>query len=565
MNSFLKTLLVLGVAIIFLAQPAYATFQVVDDFLSWNYVHNIFQYTYSRPVYDIYGDIVNYRTPSLGFAQYNSFYSVYPYLSFFTQNISPPTSIRNVQAIEDAQKRESEFLINENKNISSRSTSRTFAINNTSTTVVPPNQGWQQITPAESFISSNNTSTTGSNTLFFSLDETEISCNTLSFVYDVIDVESNKSVTEQLYIKNSAGEDFFIDSVTVFENEEEFNAFGNVLDRKINENDLARVSVTVDAFEVIEDVVESIEVRVRGHFESGKSCSFEREFLVGVKGIGVPIVTSSSYDFSAPSQVEFVDSGFVTILLDNLTDQDIKITITSGDDAIVYPNVITVPKNTLLERVLSVNQASQNEFIYYTISSKGIMLEQRYTKIVFPVEDEEDDADIVLVEDGTVLITSYSSKVMFFKGKTDISIVLQNTTNNTKEVVVGFSNPPQGFVFNPVVIAIGPDETRSFNLEILDNGISEFPFNAILTVKFDNQTINREIVFEKTEVAIADEAQSVDESGFPGFISTGFLALQENALTIGLVFLIAIILIVIISVLAQGQNSNSEVWVSEKY
>jgi len=564
MNSFLKTLLVLGIAIVFLAQPAFATYQIVDDFLSWNFVHNRFQYTYSRPIYDIYGDIVSYRTPSLAYGQYFSFYNVYPYINFFPQSISPPTSIRNIQAMKDTQKRESEFIINENKNISSGSTSRIVSKNTTSATVIPPNQGWQQTTPKESFLDSSNSSATAPNTLFFSLDETEISCNTLGFEYDVIDVKSNESVTEHLYVKNSAGEDFFIDSVSVFENEEEFNAFGNIKDRKILENDRARVSVTVDAFEVKQDVVESIEVRVRGHFESGKSCSFERNFLVGVKGSGEETISTSSYDFSAPVQVEFEDSGFVMISLDNPTGQEIKITITTGDDAIVYPNTLTVPKNIFLQRVLAVNQATPNEFIYYTISSKGKMLEQKYTKIVFPVS-EQVPVDPVFGEEGTILISSYSSKVMFVNGRADIPIVLQNTTNSVKEVVVGLSNPPQGFVFNPVVLAIGPDETKSFNLEILDNGIEDFPFNSILTVNFDGQTINREIVFEKTEVTIAEQEQELDQSGVAGFISTGFLALQENALMLGLVFLIVIILIVIISFLIKDQKSNTEVWVSEKY
>ncbi len=514
------------------------------------------------PKYSIYGELVDGFYPA--FYNYNYFFP--PIASH--AKIYPLAEVRNSQAKADEAKRQSEALTNIKNSLNTESTLRTVQKTITVTpaaggsAAVPSNQGWQQVTPTESFLEF---AESRPNTLNFPASLAEINCgNVLGFVGTGIDTMANQSVTKSLYVTNNAGEDFFIDAVTVKENDSGFNAFGNVLDAKILGGDRGRVSVTVDAFGAENDSTESISVKAIGHFEGGKQCSVEQDFLVFVKGSGQTANLAPSFGFVFPIRIGTEGSaGFAEISLDNKSGSDLLVKISSSENAIVYPSVVVVPSHGIVSRTVSVNGAVDGELVYYSIFSGSRLLEEKYSKVFMKKNTPTPAIPPIDLQEGGLVFSSYSSRVMFLNGKADIEVALANTSHSAKQAVVKISNPKKGFAFTPLVLNIGAGETKYFNFFVSDNGVNESPVNALLTVEFDGKTVARNVVFEK-EFPMQQAGQIAPvQSG--GFASSAFALLAGNATAIGIAFAaFAAIAVLVLSIGFAAQSRGTEAWVTSK-
>lgn len=582
MNHFLKIFLALALAAVFLSVPASASksfyFDVTtpngsigacrgagclvplapytSEILSWNFVHNRIDYLYDGVKIDIYGDRV-YDYPS--FYYYPLYYRSYRnYFYSAPQEIFPPASVRNTQAASEQEKRNSDFTIQVNKNTARTKGTQSSTVQNSVLS----------FSPEESLIENTSTAqaSVGSNTIVFEPEELEINCADIGFEFDSLDIESGQSTSKELRLKNTTSEDFFVESVSVEENAPEFGASASVLDGVIPENYSGRVKVNLNGFNFEDDAVRTAIVNARGHFESGKECIVSKEFSVGFHGTGREITTSASYEFNAPAVIENNGTGFSDVSLDNHSNEEIRVTITSSKNATVNPATIKVPAKSSIERVFSINGAQDGELIYYNISTNFRTLEERYSKIVFPKEPVEPVFVEPTGDNGSVVLLGFSSGVMFVNGKADVPFVLENTSFEEKEVRVKLSNPPKGFSFNEVVLIVPALQQVSFNIEVDDRGIEEFPAKAIISFEWNGKTINREVVFEKkeSEIVIGLQNQPVENSG-NGFFSTGLFALGANAVVFGMVLVfLAVVLFLVLKALQSDSNPHNETWVSSK-
>lgn len=498
-----------------------------------NYKLNYLNY---YPKFDVYGNIEYFPTIS-----YTYFF---PFTGFVpVQKTFPPASIRNTQAIEIEKREESEFLINAEKFKSSTSTLR----------VVPKK--------TEPVINAGSSQAQIPNKLFFAAQQSEPACSFLGIISDSIDVKAGESATKHLFIKNTASEDFFVESVTVEENSQIISAGISVLDQKILENNLGRASITVNAARAETDSVEKIKVIASGKFVSGKNCGVEKEFLVGVQG-EKKTTAVQNYALSVPEKIEVEESGFAAISLNNQTDNEIKITISSDKGAIIHPNAITVPNHYFMERVVSINQATDGEFVYYTLSSGGSFLVQKYSKIVFPKIPQKEPVDFGPIG-GTIVIESYTSKATFIDGTAEIGVSLENGTASDKKLTFRLVNPPYGIEFAGATAIIGAGKTESYYFTVHDFGVQSFPANAVLQVMFGEKTLSRQIVFEKNQTAPqAQEQISRQERGIGGIVQAGLLTLQKNTLAIAGAVLLLVATIFLALIFSSKSKIQAQPWIA---
>ncbi len=418
--------------------------------------------------------------------------------------------------------------------------------------------GWYDVEPETT-----STTTTNGQLNNETLEETEPlgNCNGLGLVAENITVQGGESRYKDFYLKNYSNADFYIDSVSVTEYSPAFSAVGIRKDSVVYSESRARVGVKVSGFSGEIDRTGTAYIKVKGHFSSGKTCSLEeKSFYVYVKANkGVSL---SSFDLAVPNRVNIDDYGFIEITIDNPTDEEATVKI-YGQNIDISPSKITIPAKTYAERVIRVmNLSADKTYVYYSAEIAGQSLLDRFT-IVERESEEEIPGEVEEGEEESIELVSYTSRVSM-DDRTTIDILLRNESNESKEVRVRIVGLPDEFDSDPVFKQIAPSEEKQISLTVFSNEADSGTYAGILEIEIDGQKIEREILFEvEREEAVSEgeteeTKEDEEENMIEGFVSTAFVALGDNAINIGLVIMILILVYLLYKKLAGSKVGEAE-------
>ena len=225
----------------------------------------------------------------------------------------------------------------------------------------------------------------------------EGTCNGLDIVEKNLSVNAGETLNTDVYIKNFTSEDFAIDYVTVKESEDFFAATANIVDGKIYSGDYGVMKLSIAADDFAKERTGSAILTVRGHLEgSGKTCTTAASILVHVKG--EEAVFSGGFGLDVPQSIELNgNSGTFTIKAANTTNETAKVWFDS-ESMVISPAFITVPANSTVEKILSINAFSANDGrIFYRTELPGFSIPEKYSKVTRKTPSVDGTAALSLV------------------------------------------------------------------------------------------------------------------------------------------------------------------------
>ncbi len=209
----------------------------------------------------------------------------------------------------------------------------------------------------------------------------EASCSDIQLSTSTVRVERGSEKTEYFFIDNHSSERFFVDSVEVSDNVSGIIAMENGFDRTIEAFSYGVIGVRVKALEDVSVSRAQATLRVRGHFLSGRECTFQNlgtrnfDIIVEERPTSGHVSSSQSPMFrSCPGVVldnptEFsTGSDYLRLYIDNDTNYRVAIRM-HGEGLTVNPSVISVPKYTDFTEYLWVDSDRAATWPHYDVDS----------------------------------------------------------------------------------------------------------------------------------------------------------------------------------------------------
>ncbi|AJF60339.1 MAG: hypothetical protein QT03_C0001G0852 [archaeon GW2011_AR10] len=434
---------------------------------------------------------------------------------------------------------------------SGNSAASQFETNYSTSFIVPRENSWREVASTETIPNTNDFPTRNSLQLgSLTFEPLKGNCNGIGLVVEPLSVKAKEARQRDFYLKNFSNADFIIDSVTATEAESFFSISAERIDSMVYSDNMARVRVHLLGGNTAEDEVGKARLTVKGHFDSGISCTESKEFEVYVDASFVA-AGPEKFELTVPEKAELNGSGFVRIKADNPSNETAVIRMDAGN-AIVSPSSITVGPRSLVERVIAVNGFdSDEELLVYSIEIPGALHSQKYTKLVKISEEAGSEGGIKLL--------SYTSMVEIKNGKGVLSVVVENNSGKAEEVKVRLTDLPQGFTADSSTVELSPRERRTVALQ-LESENEKGNFNAVLLVESESRVFRRNIELVVVEAEEQQEGQGVVE----GLVGTAFAVLEDNALGIALGFVILVILILLYKIVSIDKRiiKKEHTWIS---
>lgn len=381
------------------------------------------------------------------------------------------------------------------------------------------------------------------------------SCGLVTFAEDSFTLDSDKTKAINFTVKNFDDNTFTIDELAIENNP--FFSSGKT-SAKIFEGKTSLIPITVTASNIQETQFVLANVSIIGHFEDGTRCFLEKEFYFQINPTQEVSIEPLNVELSVWSEVDFTGSGFVFIETRNDSRNPVEIVIESRGARFGLDNV-WIEAFSLKRQTITINEADDNELIFFKVYSGTELLFEKFTQIKYPAKDQKNGGITFEDEDtgAPVFISSYSQKVEFVGGKAEAWVLVENKSSNPIEVFVELKNLPQGINSTPISAVILPSEKKQFNIGIAGN-ISEEFFTSIISVNGDGFSLNRLVLFEQQ-----NEVPGVVGPTQPGenFGAAAFLFLSQNAL--GLVVLLAVLVLLVLAISTKRKESL-QAWVARQ-
>ncbi len=222
-------------------------------------------------------------------------------------------------------------------------------------------------------------------------------CSDIYLNAGTVNVEQGNTTYATIFLENDSDEDFLIDYISVFDSSSEFQAEENGYEKRIDAFDSSYINVKVRAYDYANTGDYEAFVDVKGHFQNGDDCHLSSgvsAFHVEIEeDYSEPVSGSNNFEnckyFSliVPDSQVIGNSGFVEVVIDNRSMERATVKF-DGPGLTVEPQLISIPRNTLISRNVNVSSVLAETNLVYIIEALGCNRTE-ITKIVSTAVEQE--------------------------------------------------------------------------------------------------------------------------------------------------------------------------------
>jgi len=369
-------------------------------------------------------------------------------------------------------------------------------------------------------------------------------CEDLSVIVKNIDISESSEQTEIFYLRNDSTKRFEITEIQLTNN-------GLTLENYYNEkyasaNGAANIIIKAKAESVFANKTFENNIRVRGRFSDGRTCSFDniQRKIFNVNILNTDSATNTTN--TTPNCNNFSISAIDNIQIENFG--KIPITITNGTNqrADVYvegtiettPSLISLPPNSSITRDLDVKTY---------LASGEITLKPSVTGCNFPSKT------IRVTNTAKGSISQLSVDTKFEQNETQGTIIIQ-VNNPTTKIFNGIVkvNTPTGWSTNTKEVTITPGTN---NIVI--------PLSKETNATNGKGTIS--LIIEGEEIKNEYTISGSNSSGsLSGLFSLGIFGISNLGTLLILIILVILIIGMIGRITSNSKSEEKQVWEEEK-
>jgi len=225
-------------------------------------------------------------------------------------------------------------------------------------------------------------------------------CRDIYLNAGTVRVEQGSTSYRTVYLENDADEDFLIDFVSVFDSSGDIKAEENGYEKVVPANGSSYINVKIQAYDYAETGEEEAFLEVKGHFQGEQDCEpfgdgittlsvIVEEEDIGQGSTGTDFAGTCTYfSLIAPEAKTIDTSGTIEITIDNRTMERATVRL-SGPGLTVQPQLISVPKYTLVTETVSVASVLSNTSLVYEIEALGCNQSKTTGIIATGIEQEK--------------------------------------------------------------------------------------------------------------------------------------------------------------------------------
>ncbi|MFH1752331.1 MAG: hypothetical protein ABH821_05340 [archaeon] len=370
------------------------------------------------------------------------------------------------------------------------------------------------------------------------------SCSNVFILDNTITIEKGMNNYPLVVIQNNSEQDFFVESVSVFDQDSRINSSVYDYDSILRANTSSELNLHVFADNSTDYSDAFIIVQARGNFTDGTECSFND---VGSKAVKVNFnetlqpktpIDCSNLKVNFPNNVVLKTlNDRVRVNVFNPLDVDAKVSLTSNKYSL-NQNIIYVPAQSNVDTDIIVTPVTDNPGeIFVDVKAGTCKFNTRF-------------AGVRSALPGLILFSSPPVTISGGSGDGVIQIAVKNESLNDETVKVFFENLPSN-AFTSVNAIIPSGEIRVLRIPLNFNVITENTVGT-LVIQGSNQKLKANInivalgqePFEPSEptkpVKPAEPVETEDDEKTPNYL-TGFITVLNNPGFIVLLFVFLII------------------------
>jgi hypothetical protein len=349
-------------------------------------------------------------------------------------------------------------------------------------------------------------------------------CDDLSLNVHDFTMNEGSSTQEIFYLENQSTKRFEILEVEVDGSGIDLEAY--YLEKYTFPNNLSDIVVVAESGNVTRNKTYENNIKVRGRFSDGRSCSFssieERSFDIIVENsTESTIATCNGFEIDAPSTVNIQNVGAIEFTINNGTNRSATINVES--EMSVTPSIITLPANSSITRELNVNAIEGSSDIYFRPTVVGCSVE---------------GTQIEVINTAIGTINSIGINTTIEQDENTIKLVSEFNNPTNKFFVGVISFDADGWISEDKTITIAPGQSFT-EIEI--------------TPTTNNQALNGTITFTSNGEVIEEEIDLTE-----GNILTGLFGLGSGITGIGILLLVIIVAIVIVLYITDKDRRHVE-------
>ncbi|MFH1586909.1 MAG: hypothetical protein ABID38_03570 [Candidatus Diapherotrites archaeon] len=367
----------------------------------------------------------------------------------------------------------------------------------------------------------------------------EGSCDGLGFVPLSINLQGGEGKTEYLYLRNYTYQNFYIDSVDVYDYSPSFASSPGPKDSMVYSDSRGKIGISIDAYSSYEDDYGTLYVKARGHFPSGKTCSLSPQKVDVYVNNNLEKLGCDAFNFSVPDVLRIESNGEIDLVIDNPSDKGATITLVADDLDLSSKSIYLGPESLLEKTIYVSNFSGERSFIFYNIDIEGCSFSQRVTVVKRPVADEEPTGE-------GVELLNVASKINIGDSAM-VPVSIRNNLDEDMFVELKIIDLPDGFYARQIIEKMPAKSSKNFNLEVFSGDAEAGTYSGKLVVSAGNKAIIRNIEFNVVKSPESGESVEQEEGIVSaGMVSTALAILGGGTLIAGVIIIGLLIVLFII-------------------
>lgn len=362
-------------------------------------------------------------------------------------------------------------------------------------------------------------------------------CEDLSIITKSIEINENSEQTEIFYLKNDSTKRFEITEVQLTNNGLTLQNYYN--EKYASANGVANIVIKAKAENVFSNKTFENNIRVRGRFSDGRTCSFDniqrKNFQVNIANIESTNTTFSTapncnnFSISVQENVQIENFGVIPFTVNNGTNQRADVYIEGTIETI--PTLISLPPNSSVSRELSIKTFLGSGEITLRPVVNGCNFASKKVRITNTAK-------------GSITSLTLNTK---FEGNDNQGSVIIEVSNPTTRIFNGIIkvNTPTGWSANTREVTITPG-TNTIIIPLTKTANTAGGMGSVsLIVEGEEITSNFSVTGESGALA--------------GLFSLGLLGISNLGILL-LIILVVILVVGVIVNIADSKPRKQEEW-----
>lgn len=375
-------------------------------------------------------------------------------------------------------------------------------------------------------------------------------CSGLGFEPLSINVHGEDSKTGHLYLRNYTTQNFYIDSVEVYDYSPSFASSAALSDSFIYSDSMGKIGISVDAFSSYVDGYGTAFVEVKGHFPSGKTCSLPVEEVDVYVTNNLERMGCDAFNLSVPDVLTIENSGEVNLVIDNPLDRGATINLIAEGLDLSTESIYIGPESLLEKTIYIENFSADKGWIFYNINNGDCSFPQKSTFIKKPVQEESAGVGIELM--------SVASKINL-RDSGMVPISIRNNLEEEMFVELKIIDLPDNFYARQIIDEMPGKSSKTFNLEVFSGDTETGTYSGKLVVSAGNETIIRIIEFNVVNQVTGNEVEQEEgDEVSAGLTSTALAVLGGGTLIAGVIIIGLLMVLFIIGLLGGASKKRQK-------